>query len=259
MSRKAREQSPTDFYHVMIRGINKEKLFENKQHKQFLIDLLKKDQEDSGVEIVSFCIMDTHAHFILKGNLTEISQFIKKINIRFAMRYNSTYGRVGHVFQDRFRSENIYNDNHLFQAISYVHNNPVKAGIVGKVSDYKWSSYQEYFTETDSIVSENIKSLILDIAGSKRALKEFHKNNQSILFIDTKVDIQNMKNFIFDDILKDYCEKNGINDASQIRYIPEKIDNLIIRLLNQNIFTHREIADLLEVNRNLVHILNNRK
>ena len=132
MPRKARDQSPTDFYHIMMRGINKERIFERKQNKEFLLHLLKKDQENLEVEIGAFCIMDNHAHLIIKGSINDISQFIKKINIKFAMRYNKNLERVGHVFQDRYRSENIYNDSHLMQAISYIHNNPVKAGIIKK-------------------------------------------------------------------------------------------------------------------------------
>ena len=259
MPRKARELSPTDFYHIMMRGINKERIFEKKQNKEFLVYLLKNDQEDFDIEICAFCIMDNHAHLIVKGNLNDISEFIKKINIKFAMSYNKSLERVGHVFQDRYRSENIYNDNHLMQAISYVHNNPIKAGLVKNISDYKWSSYLEYFSKRDSIVSQNMKSLVLDVVGSKKSLQESHKDSQFILFIDTEDDIEKTKQDIFDKIIKDFCEENCIIDASQLRIDPEKMENLIKKLLEQKAFSHREIAGLLEVNRNLVHSLNNKE
>jgi putative transposase len=259
MPRKAREQSPTDFYHIMIRGINKEKIFDHKYNKEFLLNTLKKSKEDIDVEIGAYCIMNNHLHLIVKGELNEISQLLKSINIRFAMWYNKKFDRVGHVFQDRYRSENIYNDYHLMQAVSYVHNNPVKAGITSKVSDYKWSSYFEYFTTADSLISENIKSLIVDIAGSKKALAEFHGNDKTILFIDTKEDVEKLKQDIFDQTIKDFCDANGIIDASQIKGDSDRMENLILNLLERDIYSHREIARLLEVNRNLVHAINSKR
>ncbi|MDY0234978.1 MAG: transposase [Gudongella sp.] len=259
MPRKAREQSPTDFYHIMIRGINKEKIFEKKQHKEFLLEILKQSKENLDVEIGAYCIMNNHFHLIAKGDLSEVSQLLKKINIRFAMLYNKNLERVGHVFQDRFRSESIYNDNHLIQAISYIHNNPVKAGLTTKITDYKWSSYSEYFTKADSIISTDLKLLILDIVGGQKALEKFHANNQAVLFIDTEEDVEKLKQDIFDRVIKDYCEENGIIDASKIKNDSERMEDLVIKLLEQEVFPHREIARLLEINRNLVHSINNKK
>lgn len=252
MPRRAREKSPTDFYHIMIRGINKEKIFIKKKHKEFMIDILNQSIQEILVEIGAYCIMDNHMHLVVKGDLFEISQLMKKINIRFAMRYNNNLDRVGHVFQDRYRSENIYNDNHLLQAISYVHNNPVKAGISKQIQDYEWSSYLGYFTKTSPLISDGIKDMVIGISGSARSLKEFHDKKSNIVFIDTEEEVKKLKDEILDRTIFEFCQKEGIIDSSQIKRDQIKIDNLIKVLLGQDCFTYREIAEVLEVNKNYI-------
>ncbi|MDY0234955.1 MAG: transposase [Gudongella sp.] len=253
MPRRAREQSPTDFYHIMIRGINKEKIFEKSKHKKFMIEILSQSIEELQVDIGAYCIMDNHMHLIMKGDLFEIAKLMKKINIRFAMRYNNNLDRVGHVFQDRYRSENIYNDNHLLNAVSYIHNNPVKAGISKEIQDYEWSSYLGYFTKTNLNISDKIKDMVIELAGGVGGLREFHEKENITVFIDTEEEVKIIKDEIFNRTISGFCQKEGIRDASQIKRDPEKIDNLIKILLGQDAFTYREIAEVLEVNKNYVY------
>ena len=256
MPRRARESSPTDFYHIMIRGINKEKIFEKKRHKEFMLDILQQSIEELEVEIGAYCIMTNHMHLIIKGDLFEITQLMKKINIRFAMRYNKNLDRVGHVFQDRYRSENIYNDNHLLQAISYVHNNPVKAGISKEIQEYEWSSYMGYFTKTNLLISDEIRDLVFGVAGGIGALKKFHKKENNTVFIDTEEEIKILKDEIFNRMITELCLKEGIVDVSQIKRDPERIEMLTKVLLNKDSFTYREIGELLEVSKNYIYKVN---
>ena len=95
MPRRAREDSPTGFYHVMMRGVNREKIFQLEKHKKLLIEILKEKIEEVEVEIVAYCIMDNHVHIIIKSELADLSKLLKKINIKFAMSYNKDFDRVG--------------------------------------------------------------------------------------------------------------------------------------------------------------------
>ncbi len=65
---------------------------------------------------------------------------MKRINISYVYYFNKKYDRIGHLFQDRFKSEGIENDAYLLSAVRYIHNNPVKAGKVQSIEEYKWSS-----------------------------------------------------------------------------------------------------------------------
>ncbi|MCD5406443.1 MAG: transposase, partial [Desulfotomaculum sp.] len=85
--------------------------------------------------------MDNHTHLIIYDNGNDISKLIKSINISYRYYFNNTYKRSGHLFQDGFKSELIIDDNYLLQVSKYIHNNPVKAGMV---KTYKWSSYNIY-------------------------------------------------------------------------------------------------------------------
>ena len=84
--------------------------------------------------------MENHVHFIIFEGSDDLSRIMKRINTSYAYYFNKKYQRVGHVFQDRFRSEAIEKENYLLAALRYIHNNPVKAGIVSHPSQYQWSS-----------------------------------------------------------------------------------------------------------------------
>lgn len=88
--------------------------------------------------------MDNHVHLIVKGEISNLSRAIKRLNISYAMKFNKKADRVGHVFQDRYRSEVIVDEPYLLHVTRYVHNNPIKAGIASHPWGYRWSSYQEY-------------------------------------------------------------------------------------------------------------------
>ena len=258
MPRRARQESPTQFYHLMIRGINKERIFESAKHKRFLIDMLGQESKEMDLEIGAYCIMDNHLHLVIKGELDEISIFFKKVNTRFAMRYNKDLKRVGHVFQGRYRSEIILNDGHLMQAIRYVHRNPINAGILSNIEKYKWSSYKEYVSETEQMLSKEIKLLVLDLAGGKNGIEKFHSDEDNILFLDTAEEVEKIKQKFVNNTIGNYCEINEI-EISEVKNNGENLKELIELLLRCEQLTHREISDLLNVNRNLVHIVNRQK
>ena len=95
--------------------------------------------------------MDNHVHILLLCNsIKEMSKFMQNVNTRFALYYNDVNERVGYVFRDRFLSEPIKNKEHLFSCISYIHYNPVVAGIS---KDFMRAS----------IGLENIEDIIEDI------------------------------------------------------------------------------------------------
>ncbi|HHY14369.1 MAG TPA: transposase, partial [Thermoanaerobacterales bacterium] len=144
MARQAREVSPTGYYHIMMRGNNKERIFEKEVQKKTLIKFLKTIGLEEEISIVAYCLMDNHIHLIIKGELDDISMALKRVNIKYAMNFNVNNDRVGHVFQGRYKSEIIADDKYLLQVVRYIHNNPVNAKMVTNISSYKWSSYNEY-------------------------------------------------------------------------------------------------------------------
>lgn len=141
MPRKPREYSSTGIYHVMVRGNERKEIFhENEDRKRFLY-ILEQKKSKKEYDLYAYCLMDNHAHLIIKENMDHITRIMKRINTSYASYYNKKYGRVGHVFQDRYKSEVIEQESYLLEVIRYVHNNPVKARLVDDPKDYPWSSF----------------------------------------------------------------------------------------------------------------------
>ena len=114
------------------------------------------------VKILAYCIMGNHVHLLLYCDLIEhMSKFMQRINSYFATYYNEKLERVGYVFRDRFLSEPILNQNYLYSCVSYIHYNPVVAGISKSLSDYQFSSYND-FKNKSNFVNDEIISILFD-------------------------------------------------------------------------------------------------
>jgi len=144
MSRKARYHLATKYFHVMVQGINKSYIFDNDERANKYIHFLNKIKKDYNIQLITYCVMTNHCHIILAcQSISEMSEYMKRVNICYAIYYNKNSNRVGYVFRDRFKSQGIYTENQLYQCIRYVYNNPVKAKICKEPKDYPYLLYKE--------------------------------------------------------------------------------------------------------------------
>lgn len=172
MSRQARIKSNSGIYHVMIRGINQQQIFEEKEDYLKFIQTLKDCKAISNFKIYAYCLMGNHIHLLIKTCNEPLEQIFKRIGGRFIYWYNIKYQRTGHLFQDRFKSEPVEDDSYFLTVLRYIHQNPVKAEICNKPEHYLYSSFNEYLTNSDFIDTEYVLNLI--------EFDEFIKfNNQS--------------------------------------------------------------------------------
>ncbi|MGC3955414.1 MAG: transposase [Propionicimonas sp.] len=140
MPRRARQLSESGIYHVMLRGINRQAIFlDEEDHLRFL-HCLHDTRELSGCRVLAYCLMPNHVHLVLRAEGESIGQVVKRLGVRYAWWHNVKYDRVGHVFQDRFRSCPVDDDEYFVTLLRYVWNNPVKAGMVERPDQYRWSS-----------------------------------------------------------------------------------------------------------------------
>lgn len=145
MSRISRNHLKSNFFHVIVQGINKEYIFEKETQKKVYLKFLFEKSENYDINIISFCIMDNHAHILLHiNNIEDMSRFMKQINEKYALFYNREKNRVGYVFRNRYKSEPIYEERYLYQCIAYIHRNPVKAGITKLMDEYQFASTMQY-------------------------------------------------------------------------------------------------------------------
>lgn len=115
--------------------------------------IMQEKLEETNLEIYAYCIMPTHVHLLIRGEMKEISRFLSRVQITFAMRYNLGKQRNGHLFQNRFFSQGIENEVYFWNCMKYIHDNPVKAGLVKKPELYAFSSFREYVNDDLWLVS----------------------------------------------------------------------------------------------------------
>ena len=154
MPRQGRIQSGTGVYHVMMRGINRQQIFESEEdnkHMLYVLSNLHLQYSPDGTPLPSptctiyaYCLMGNHFHLLIQERAWTISEIIKSLASSYVYYFNKQYQRIGHLFQDRFKSEPVNDMTYFITLLRYIHQNPVKAGIVSDAKDYPWSSWREY-------------------------------------------------------------------------------------------------------------------
>ena len=142
MARPIRVQYPGAFYHVTDRGDRKEPVFTCDADRVSFLQLLNTTAAACHWHVLSYCLMDNHYHLVLETNAPNLAAGMRRLNGVYTQRFNHVYGRVGHVFQGRYKSQLILSEQHLFEACRYVVLNPVRAGLVVDPADWHWSSYR---------------------------------------------------------------------------------------------------------------------
>lgn len=167
MSRKSREISPTGVYHVMLRGINRGRIFDDEQDCRKFVKILRqvthpKDKDDAPMppycSIYAYCLMSNHIHILLAEGTEQMSDTVERISEAYINYYNNRYERQNPLFTERLHSRIVDNVGYFLIALRYIHQNPVKAGIVKSPSQFQWSSFREYdgSIDTDCICSHTL-------------------------------------------------------------------------------------------------------
>ena len=141
MGRNQRSGIHGGTYHVMNRGNRKMRIFEDVRDRRRFLKILTEEKGTHGVELLAGCQMENHFHLIVATPHGNLSEFMARLEGRFARYSNWRHGNVGHLFQGRFRDVVIEDDIHLLIALCYVFFNPVSARLVTKLEDYRWSTY----------------------------------------------------------------------------------------------------------------------
>ena len=253
MPRYARIKSQTQIYHIMLRGNNRENIFIDEEDKTKIIDLLGDKKKAEEYFLYAYCVMDNHIHLIIKEDKEPIAKIVKRIAASYSYYFNKKYKRIGHVFQERFKSETIEDESYLLAAIRYVHQNPIKPGI-GTVAGYKWSSYRDYIGEGRKLTDTEAILGILSNSHEK-ALIEFVRFNHELIegaFLDVceekEIDQLNVTEYI-----NRYLAEKGMG-IDDLRNIANKSlrEDLVKLLMEKSNLSLRGIATILGMNREMI-------
>jgi len=135
----------------MLRGNERRNIFLNEDDKMRFIETLYQKKQKDKFYLHAFCLMDNHVHLMISEGTEDIAKIIKRIAVSYVFYFNKKYKRVGHLFQDRFKSEIVENDAYVLSLARYIHQNPVKANLVKSPGEYKWSSYYWYLNEKSNM------------------------------------------------------------------------------------------------------------
>ena len=120
MPRHERKKSSSGIYHVMLRGINRQNIFEDNEDRQRFIDTVGYYKSISGYNLYGYCLMDNHVHLLVRETGESLPMGIKRISSSFVYWYNNKYDRCGHLFQERYKSEVVEDERYFLAVLRYI-------------------------------------------------------------------------------------------------------------------------------------------
>ncbi|MCI8617677.1 MAG: hypothetical protein HFJ60_05525 [Clostridia bacterium] len=249
MPRIARSNITSKYIHIVAQGIAKEYIFKNYKYKDEYIKIINKIVDDfENIKIIAFCIMDNHVHLLVYiDKIQYLSKMMSRINTSYAIYYNKILNREGYVFKNRYYTQEIMDEKHLFNTLSYIHKNPVKAKMVENEIDYMYSSYKDY-------VKGNIKKEIVDLLfNSQDYLNEFysiHRNSIEENILDIKEE-----KIILEEKFKDIITNFSIKYNCDIDYIKKDryLFTLLIKEIKDNCnISNKYVSDYFRIGKNRI-------
>jgi putative transposase len=150
MPRTARIAIPDVPHHITQRGNNRQDVFFVDDDRQVYLSLLKEQADKYGLEILGWCLMTNHIHLIGRpAGEDSLAKALGRTHFRYTQYINRFHGRSGHLWQNRFYSCPLGRE-HFWQALRYVEQNPVRAGLVRQAWKYPWSSAAAHLDGRDA-------------------------------------------------------------------------------------------------------------
>jgi len=243
MPRSSRSKSSTGYHHIMLRGINRRNIFESDQDKDFFLSSMYRAREKSRFKVVGYCLMNTHVHLLLQES-EEIGVSMKRITVSYVQWFNRKYNRVGHLFQNRYKSEPIEDERYLMAVLRYIHQNPIKAGMVKEAGKYHWSSYNEYlkmYNSKDYLIDGEITKAYFN---SKKSFTKFHKQMSKENYMDYK------NKYSDDELLELFKKKISIDEFYKIPLTDRA--NLIKDIYHETGASIRDLSRGLGIGRSII-------
>ena len=249
MPRTGRIKSESGIYHIILRGINRQTIFEEDEDAIKFVETLGEYKEKSGYKLYAYCLMGNHIHLLLKEEDEELGIIMRRIGASYVYWYNLKYNRCGHLFQDRYKSEPVEGENYLLAVLRYIHQNPLKAGLVKDIGDYKWSSYCEFINKGEIIDVD----FILGLFGKERtkAIDNFKSFNE-IFSNEGCLDIEERKKLADNEAIEIIKKVCNVPHCIDLQTIEKETKSKYLRLLKKEGLSTRQIARLTGISRVLV-------
>jgi len=144
MSRTPRLEFSGAVYHVIARGNEQRDVFRDDSDRELYLRRLAHYRDRFRFRIYAYCLMSNHVHLALETGPVPLSRIVLALHGSYAQTFNQRHQRVGHLFQGRYKALVVQKASYLLELVRYIHENPVKAGLVSEARLYRWSSDRFY-------------------------------------------------------------------------------------------------------------------
>lgn len=146
MARPCRLQAENCFYHITSRGDGRKAIYKSERDCEKFLEYLAVAKDKFKFYVHAYCLMTNHYHLFIETTQANLSRIMQYLNTAYTVYYNVKRKKSGHLFQGRYKSIIVEVDAYYNELSRYIHLNPVRAKMVRKPSDYRWSSYNAYLS-----------------------------------------------------------------------------------------------------------------
>ena len=237
-----RIHSNSGIYHVVARGIGKQRLFEDSGDYYYFLKKLKYYQDTEGFHTLAYCLMDNHIHLLLDAG-NKVSHIVQRLLTCYAIYFNTKYDRSGHVFQNRFYSEPIEDSRYLLTAVNYIHYNPEKAGIA-RHDTFLWSSWHDYIRGSNTVFT----STVLTLTGGIDGFLELSASVPS----EKCLDISRRVRLTDADAVRLICQEAGTDKPTDLQSFDRLRRDDMLRTLRKKHLSIRQLERLTGIPRGII-------
>ncbi|MCG2725929.1 MAG: transposase [Elusimicrobia bacterium] len=268
MARSLRIEYSGAIYHITSRGNAYKNIFNNDSDRELFLETLYAVIKRYNWLCHSYCLMDNHYHLLIETPDANLSVGMRQLNGVYTQKYNKRHKKCGHIFQGRFKAILVEKDNYILAVSRYIVFNPVRAGMVKDIKNWKWSSYPAMVGLEEAPEYLSVNWLLGQFGNNRTAAQRLYKQfvqegiNKTLLWDEIKGGIFLGSEKFIKKFGKILSHKNDMKEIPRIQRKagrPE-ISKLLKKSLNKNIrnkqickaytkyaYTLKEIADYLNI------------
>jgi REP element-mobilizing transposase RayT len=182
MGRVPRVEFRGALYHVFSRGVRRERIFLDEDDYHSYVRELRGVGLELGVDVLAYCLMPNHPHLCLQTHGAPLSEFMQRINLRHARRFNRKYGFSGHLHETPYQALLVEADAYLVRLVRYIHQNPIRGGLVRSARDWPYSSHREYLAASSWLAREPVLRRFENLAAFERFVGEETPESDAEMF-----------------------------------------------------------------------------
>ena len=255
MPRTARQREEQGLHHIVVQGKRREHIFALDSDKELYIDTLLRYKEKTQIRLYAYCILDNHLHVVLQETEEEdVSSFMRRVGVSYAYWYRAAHperqgGKA--IFRGRYMSEPLQSEQELLEAVRYIHQEPVRQGLVSHMEDYPWSSYRLYITG-DSLIDSRLLLDSLHFGGGYAAYMQ-EETREEKHFLEEVPLRYGRSDEEAREALQRELERRGVKEVRELE--SDEVKNMLRTLHFQEEISIQQLARITGIGRGLIQRL----